>query len=426
MNIFRSRMPIGVTEVLTQANFRRIWLAGIISVFGDILYNLATLWFVGEETGSALAVGSVVISAALPALLFGLVGGALADRIDRRKIMVGADLIRAFLVILIPLLYYFDVLLLPAILLITFLREGLGFFFFPAQQSVIPLTVSKDQLSQANSLNQTSRLLVSAAAPAVSGVLIAVVGPIAVLYIDAMTFLLSAAFLWKLDIKTVSVTEHKRTLSINSLLRDIQEGLVYITKSPSLRLLLFVSLINIFGFGPYRPIALLFFQNEVGMTTSQYGLNLSIYFVGLTVGSAIAGPLGKLMGSGRLFVLSHVIMGVATIAVGLITWLTAIYGLTALRAIGNGLLSVAFITLLQHQTSDEHRGRVFGTLDTITESVRPLTVAAAIFIVDFVGLRLTVISSGMFFIAAAIIAISLIFTQHVDSTKKASLGSVES
>lgn len=404
MNLLNRYIRNDYGQVLAQRNFRRIWLAGLISVFGDVLYDIGVLWFISQQTGSVFAVGAVVISGTLPALLFGLVGGVIADKLNRRKLMVGLDVLRAFLVVIIPLLYHFDSLVLPVVLVITFIRESLGFFFFPAQQATVPDTISEDLLPQANSLNYSSQVLISAAAPALAGVLIVVTGPISALYVDAVTFVCSAILLWRLDIKELHHGTDSQRLNIRTLLFDIGEGVRYIFHQPLLRILAITNLINIFGFGPYRPVALLYFQNSLGMNSNQYGLNLSIYFIGLSIGSAMAGFWTKKLGGGRLYAISHVLMGVITIFVGITPFIVIVYVLTALRALGNGLLSVSFVTLLQEQTPSEHRGRIFGTMGTISEAARPLSVAAGTLLAGLASPQLTIIISGVIFIVAALVA----------------------
>ncbi|MDX8394772.1 MAG: MFS transporter [Mariprofundales bacterium] len=167
-----------------------------------------------------------------------------------------------------------------------------------------------------------------------------------------------------------------------------------------------VSLVNIFGFGPYRPIALIYFQNDVGMNAAQYGLNLSIAFAGLAVGSLIAGYWIKLFGSGRIFIGGLIIMGIATIAISIVPWIIVIYSLSAVRAFGNSLIIISYTTLLQSQAKDEQLGRVFSTMSVISEGIRPLSVIAGTTLAEVTGSQLTIVVSGVFFLIAALIASS--------------------
>ncbi|MDX8394773.1 MAG: MFS transporter [Mariprofundales bacterium] len=244
MNLLDKFLSTSYIQILTERNFRQLWLATLISRAGDILHDIAVLWLVSEETGSALAVGAVIVSTSLPVLLFRLIGGAIADRFNRQKIMIATDLLRAVLVLALPLLYYFQSLNLPAILVITFLRAVLSQFFYPAQQAVIPSTVPKASLPVANSVNQTSSLAIATSIPVLSGILIATVGPVTAFYIDAITFILSAILLFGLRLPTLSLPRSKDNLTPKTLVADIRLGIAYIFHSPILRIIARDSEIN--------------------------------------------------------------------------------------------------------------------------------------------------------------------------------------
>lgn len=185
-------------QVLSEKDFRNVWLAAIISDFGDVLHDIAVLWLVLTITKSAVAVSSLIIVGTLPTIIFGLLGGSLADQFNRRRLMVIMDLGRAFVVILLPLLYQLGFTSLLLILCIAFIREALSLLFYPAQQSIIPQLVPSNLLTAANSLNQTIMFLTSSLAPLLAGVIIAVFNPYVAFYIDVVTFLISALLLTQL------------------------------------------------------------------------------------------------------------------------------------------------------------------------------------------------------------------------------------
>lgn len=405
MSLISKFVPSEYIQVLANHNFRRVWLAGLISSAGDIFHRIAILWLVSEETQSVLAVGAVVIASSLPVLLFRLIGGVISDWFDRRRIMVTTDLLQALLVLIIPLLYYLQVLSLPAILVISFLRAVLNQFFQPARQALIPSTVPKNHLAIANSLDSTSRFGISAAVPAMIGILIATVGPIVAFFIDAATFVFSAVLLFGLKLSLSAQPGSNHKLTLRSLLAGIVEGVAYIFREPILRIMAILNLVSIFGFGPYNPVSLLYFRHTIGMDAVQYGLILSLTLLGLTAGTAIAGSWVNFFQAGRTYALGLGLMGVFTMAIGFVPGIWIIFILSAVRAFGNGLIVVSYTTLLQSHTKDVHLGRVFSNMTLISEGLRPLSVAAGISLAQFTNPRFAIITSSLFFMVASLIAI---------------------
>jgi MFS family permease len=393
-------------QTLSWPNFRRIWLANLVSFTGDILYDLAIVWFVAEEMQSALAVGSVIVASSLPILIFGLFGGAVADRVNRRKLMMVTDYLRAACVLLLPILFHFNILSLPLIILISFLRSVISQFFWPAQQAMIPSTVPENSLGSANSLNHTSSMIIAVAAPAIAGILIAGVGPVAAFYVDAGTFILSAMILFGIKIDVSSQTQSYRQVTPSVLLSDIVEGIKYIFYAPTLRVLAILSLIGIFGFGPYRPITVLYFQESVGMDSTQYGLTLSIAFLGMTLASAVAGAWIKKFNSTKIFTLGFVVMGITTIVIGLSPQISIIYAFSAFRAFGNGLIVIANVTLIQSQAKREQLGRVFSNMGVISEGARPVAIVAGTSLAELTSPQLAIVTSGLVFLIAAVMIVT--------------------
>lgn len=394
-------------RVLSHRGFRNIWLAGLISKSGDVFYRIAIIWFVSQEMESAVAVGAVVISASLPILLFRLVGGVASDWFDRRRIMIYANLLQALLVVLLPILFYLGTLSLLLILILTFLREVLNQFFQPARQALIPSLLPKESLPIANSLDSTSSFGVSAAIPVTVGVLIAMIGPISAFFIDAASFMLSAGLLFflRLSFPDKEANTPPR-LTLRSLWSSLTDGVTYLFRNPILRAVAVINMVSIFAFGPYGPVSLLYFQDSVGMDSLQYGLTLSFGLVGLTVGTTVAGPWAKVLQPGRMYALGFGLMGIMTIAIGIVPLVLPVLILNTVRSFANGLIVVSYTTLLQTQTESTHLGRVFSNMMLISEGLRSVSVAVGTSLAEFTSAQLTIIVSSTFFIAASLIAIS--------------------
>src|SRR6476661_7913831 len=141
--------PLSPFAVFRHRSFTRLWLAQFVSQFGSGLTTIAATLLIYRMTSSALSVGLTLIATTLPSLLVGLLAGAVVDRYDRRRIMIAADLIRAGLVVLIPILIPFGIAWLYVILLLS---STMTQFFDPANESLLPEVAPEEELSAASAL----------------------------------------------------------------------------------------------------------------------------------------------------------------------------------------------------------------------------------------------------------------------------------
>src|SRR5262245_11948299 len=178
-------------RLLSTWDFGLLWSSQVISQIGDGLTKVALLWFVYQLTGSALKMTVVGALQTLPPLLLGPFIGVYLDRSPKKPVMIKVDLLRAFLIPLIPLLYALGVLTLAWLYLIVFLIAIISTAFGPALASAVPTLVQPTQLTTANALIQTSAHLGVLVGPVLSGLMITLIGTQNVLYLDAATFLLS-------------------------------------------------------------------------------------------------------------------------------------------------------------------------------------------------------------------------------------------
>src|SRR5512139_1916353 len=142
------------SNVLQNRNFRMLWIGEGISLLGDQFYMIALPWLVLSLTGNALAVGTVFALAGIPRALFMLVGGALTDRFTPRKLMINSNLARMVLTGLLAALVATDLIQLWMLYALALFFGLADAFFFPAQTSIVPQLVDKDQLQQGNAVIQ--------------------------------------------------------------------------------------------------------------------------------------------------------------------------------------------------------------------------------------------------------------------------------
>jgi MFS family permease len=184
-------------HVLRHPSFRALWLGQTVSGVGDSMVLVALALYVTRKTGSPRDVGLVLGAATTSLILFLLVGGVWADRLPRRRLMIGADLVRFAAQATLAALIFADRASVPAIMAVEFAYGAAEAFFRPAYTGLIPQTVPEELIQPANALSQTSVNAGQLVGPALATALVVGVGAGWAFAADAATFLVSAAFLMR-------------------------------------------------------------------------------------------------------------------------------------------------------------------------------------------------------------------------------------
>jgi DHA3 family tetracycline resistance protein-like MFS transporter len=211
---------VGLLDPLRDPDFRKLWTAMCVSLLGDGAFLVAIAWQVYELSNTPTAMSVVGIAMTVPTILFLLLGGVASDRFDRRRIMVGADLLRALSGLVLAALALSGALEVWQIAGLAALYGTGAAFFAPAFDAVVPDIVPSERLAQANALDQLVRPIVfRMAGPALGGLLVASGGAGLVFALDSASFLFSAATLL-----LVRVAARPAAARTRSVARDLAEG----------------------------------------------------------------------------------------------------------------------------------------------------------------------------------------------------------
>jgi DHA3 family macrolide efflux protein-like MFS transporter len=192
--------PPRALVLLRPPDFRRLYLAVAASELGDSLHYIALMWF-AFDAGGPLGVVAVRLADSVPAFLFGLHGGLAADRFDRRLLMIGADLVRAAVLVPIALLGLAGHLPLAALVAAAFLLEAATSYFAPAYGALVPALVERKNVQQANALVQATIQALSVGGWALAAVLVAVVPLSTFFAVNAASFFVSAALISRVAVR---------------------------------------------------------------------------------------------------------------------------------------------------------------------------------------------------------------------------------
>jgi MFS family permease len=351
-------------------DFWKFWAGQTISNLGNSVTLFALPLLIFKLTGSAFNLGLMSAAQFVPYLLFGLVLGAWVDRVDRKRLMIRADIGRAALIATIPLMAEIGELRTWWIYAVGFLSSTLTICFDGAQFAAIPSLVETDDLVTANGRIQASFSAASVVGPIIGGVLISVIPVETVLYIDAASFLISAGSisLIRRSFNMSNKEDHPAT----RLRDDIVEGLRYVLGHPVLRnISIMMALINFVGASIYAQLVL-FASDQLGATDAQIGWLFAADAIGVVFFSLAAGMLRKRWSFSRV-ALGSLMLGGITIAI--FSQLTNYWLAVPVFSIGAGLgimFNINTGSLRQAIVPNHMLGRVISIASVMAWSAIPL------------------------------------------------------
>jgi len=344
--------PPSPFAIFRKRSFTLLWIGQFVSTVGSSLTALAASILVYRLTGSALSVSLMLMATALPTVLVGLIAGVFVDRLDRRRVMIATDLLRAGLVVLIPFLIPHSI---AWLYIIVALSSAVGQFFDPAHESVLPEVASDEELAAANSLIAISSFGSTAIGFAASG-LIAARFPIEwAFYLNALTFVFSAGCILAVRLAPF-VAEGRTTVAV--VVHNLRAGASFLIHTPGLRSLFLVLVPAFIGFGLWNSLLLPFALSALHATEFEYGLQEGLTSIGFVVASLLMVRLGERLREGQWLVISFVGMGLVALVYALTTSIPLAIALVAFSGFLNAPSAVARRLVIQRQTPRELRGRV--------------------------------------------------------------------
>ena len=373
-------------DVLKIRNFRLLWIGEGISLLGDQFYLIALPWLVLQLTGNALAVGTVLAMAGIPRAIFMLVGGALTDRLTARKLMIVSNLARMMLTGLLAVFLLTNLIQLWMLYIIALLFGLADAFFFPAQSSIVPQLVGKDQLQSGNAMIHGTATLSLFVGPVIAGAMISVldsgathstVGIALAIALDALSFIASISML---SLMRIENTNANGTNSQNGVIASIREGLAYMWNDATLRIVFPITLgLNILINGPFAVGIPVVARTRFPEGAAAFGLIMSLFGGGALLGIVLAGalpkPSKKMLGTISLSVIS--VMGIGLAVIGLAPTMYIATTAALMMGIANGYANIMLSTWLQQKVAPEMMGRVMSLVMFAAVGLNPVSTALA-------------------------------------------------
>ncbi|MFD8530755.1 MFS transporter [Streptosporangium canum] len=376
-------------SLFRHRNFMLLFSADTISQFGTQISLLALPLVAVLALGAGEFETGLLIAAETAAfLLVGLPAGVWVDRMRRRRILIAADLVRGALLASVPITWWLGALTLPHLYGVA-LGMGLATVFFDiAYQSYLPSLVGRDQLVDGNAKLEIVRSAAGVAGPGAGGGLIQVLtAPVAVLA-DAVSFLGSALFLWRIDAVEQTLDPAER----RGLLKEIGEGLRFVATHRILRMIAASTATANFTGGMLAAVEMIFLTRVLGLSPGAIGLLFSAAALGGLVGAAIVGTVGRRAGTARTIWLSILVTGPFMLLVPLSGpgWGTSLFAIGMfMNGVGVVLYNVSQVSFRQSVTPEHMLGRMNATMRFVVWGTLPLGGLAGGVLGEIFGARTT-------------------------------------
>lgn len=399
----------GHRRLFRNRSFVLLWSGQTVSVFGDAFFNLAVMWVVWSETQSTLQTAIIQAIWHLPDVIFAPLAGVLADRWDRKAIMVTTSLAAAAVVGAVALLVMLVGHLPPVIAFIAIFKlNSLTTFMSPARASVMPSVVGRDLLTTAQGLFSTARETASLVGSALAGLLIVAANAVWALVVDAASFMFVAlciaiARLPGRATPSIAANETRSRLSPRSVARDLREGWRTASGVPVVWALLWLGvLINIGSFmGPLWPALV---QERLGGGAGAFGLLLAAGTAGGLLGGLAAGPLERRFGAGRVLAAGWSLAGVCILGIAISIWQPVTMVLECVETASLTASMVATSGIMVTSVPEEYRGRVFGILRSLSVVLIPVSALIGGWVAEFVEIWIMFAAGGALTLALALAA----------------------
>jgi MFS family permease len=353
-------------RALRNRNFRLFWTGNFLSNIGTWMQNVAQGWLVVTLTNSSFWLGVVGFAGSVPFLIFSLFGGVVADRVNKRRLLVVTQTVMMVLAFLLAGLTYFKMIGVWSVAAIAFANGVAMAMNAPSYQALVPKLVPREDLTNAIALNSAQFNMSRILGPTLGGYAMALLGIAGNFFLNALSFV---AVLWALV--RIRYPEEK-PVRHESMLRSLRSGFVYLNSEPQMRVLMAMTAVVSFLAMPFITFIPYFAKIQLGAGETGLGWLLACSGTGSVLGALTIAVLGNIRRRGIVLTLTGVVFFMAIAAfseshrLGLSEALAFIEGF-------NGILMIScFNVSLQHLSSDAMRGRIMSIYATSFLGLPPL------------------------------------------------------
>jgi len=396
-----------VAAAFTYPDFRNLWIGACTSSIGTWMQNVAQSWLVLTITSSAFYLGLDAFLGQLPIMLFTLIGGVVADRRDRRRVLLTSQYIQMTSAFTLALLVYLHVVRPatgpggPAVSMTVWYVLALSFttgcaqaFGGPAYQSLVPSLVQKKDLPNAIALNSIQFNLARIIGPLLAGVALATLGTVFCFTMNGLSFLAVIVSLLLLNVPP------RVPLPPQPMLQQLRVGLSYVRHEGPLFGLTIVAFVTTFLGMPLLTLLPVFVQKVFHLGVAEYSQMMAFQGAGAVVGALCVAWLGRFARMGRAALIVQIALGALVAAFALSRTPALSYGLLFLAGIGQIVVFSLANSLVQLIVPNEMRGRVMSIYMVSFRGGMPLGSLTAGYLANLTSAPTVLVTNGLLLMAA--------------------------
>lgn len=409
-------MQAYLTLLRQRRQFRYLWFAQVVSLLGDWFNTIATVILVSRYTDSGLAVGALFIARALPLFFLGPVAGVVADRLNRKFVLIATDVLRALIVLGLLLVNSPDRVWLVYVL--TIAQFSVSAFFEPARSAILPSLIEYEELLPANTLASATWSAMLAFGAAIGGLAAGLFGTDVAISIDVLTFLLSAILVLQIVMPPKKIKDDESPSGGGWL--DMVDGFRYVKQRPNIGVLTLVKGLSQFG---TADIIIALYAERIFPVGEDGAIAIGAMYMSFGIGAILGPLLMNHFGDGSdIYLQKSIFIGFIMMPIG---WLIlgfapllpiAMFGLV-LRSMGGSINWTYSTVLLQTKVENSFLGRVFA----LDFSIFTLFMAGAVWLTGYfidtfeIGPREMTYYSGLAYIVPILLWLYFISSRFAPS-----------
>jgi len=408
----------GFQTVLANRDFRLIWFAQVASQLADKFLMFALLILTYSISRASIQGAALFLAYTMPSIFLSPIAGVYADRHNKKTLMVWTNLVRAALVLLIPLSRYLPYFhgVTWHLLVITFLFAAVGQFFAPSEAAAIPSIVGREELMTATSLFTSTVMVTLFVGVPLSTIAVRVLGTESPYWVTVLLFVLAATL-----VSSVRAELRRPPDGIHptgDVLYELRQGLAYIAGLPSIRFAVIQLSLTVAVIFSVFVVAPQYMSTVLRLDPTDVYLFLAPAVIGMLGTALFLGQYGRHFRRSRLLLGGLLGAGITLVLIGslpaplrhlapaLLVSFPVIFGL--IGGVEFGILFIPALTVLQEKTEPELRGRMFGALFTVVNAAVALPIVLAGGLADILGVTTVIVVMGVLLIASgAISAVSI-------------------
>ena len=380
---------MGTFASLAIRDFRLLWWGMIVSNIGTWMQMVAQGYLVYQLTDSPLMLGLVGFVRAVPVFIFSLFAGVVADRVDRRKLLIVTQTLAGVFAVILGVLTSMGVITVWMIMVLAFVSAAVAAFDNPTRQALVPDIVGKEYVANAVALQSAAFNGTGILGPSLAGLALGFTGVAACFYINAISFIAVIIAL------CMMASVPNRVMRKQTMFQNLREGFGYVRGNRTVAaLLLLMALVGLLG-RPYTQLMPAIQQDVLHVGATGLGLLMAFSSIGALIGALAVASLSDFKYRGLLLMASVAVFGVSLISFSLSRSFPLSLGLLVL--VGGGATMGMSVTnmLIQLNVPGEFRGRIMSMYTMIAMGMMPLGSMLLGTIADFIGVPVTLLGGGV-------------------------------